>query len=195
MVDESCFITTLSTLLDSFSKSASSHVALYFILPLFMLLSRRRKSLTHFHMNYGTDISRITHFAPEISRFKPNLVWYIFIPADVICLVLQAAGGAMSSISSGSSQKGIDIAMAGLALQVAVLFFFCVVFGDYMIRYFRLRSDATLSRRMRFYFGFLATAVVLILGRCCYRCYELSEGYQDSKLITDEGLFIGLEGV
>lgn len=85
--------------------------------------------------------------------------------------------------------------MAGLALQVAVLFFFCVVFGDYMIRYFRLRSGAALTLRMRLYFGFLATAVVLILARCCYRCYELSKGYQNSDLITDEGLFIGLEGV
>jgi hypothetical protein len=43
--------------------------------------------------------------------------------------------------------------------------------------------------------SFLALAVVLILGRSIYRAYELSQGYRDSDLITDEGLFIGLEGV
>jgi hypothetical protein len=48
---------------------------------------------------------------------------------------------------------------------------------------------------MRIFFGFVSAAVILILARCAFRCYELSEGYEDSDLITDEGLFIGLEGV
>ena len=113
----------------------------------------------------------------------------------MVCLVLQAAGGALSTTSQGSSQTGVNIAMAGLALQVAVLVIFSALFADYMIRYFRSKSSHSLGLRMRVFFGFLSAAIILILGRCAYRCYELSKGYQHSDLITDEGLFIGLEGV
>ncbi|KAK5995475.1 Efflux pump himE [Cladobotryum mycophilum] len=144
---------------------------------------------------YITLSRTINYFAPEISRIKPELFYWIFIPADVVCLILQAAGGAMSTISKGKSQTGVDIAMAGLAFQVAVLVIFSVLFADYLIRYFRTGSSENMNLRMRLFFSFLGTAIILILTRCIYRCYELSKGYVNSDLVTDEGLFIGLEGV
>ncbi|KAM0556084.1 hypothetical protein ACHAPJ_006072 [Fusarium lateritium] len=144
---------------------------------------------------YVTLSKTIQHFAPEVSRFKPQLVWWIFIPADIVCLCLQAAGGALSTISEGSSQTGVDVALAGLSLQVVILVLFCVLLGDYLFRYFRSGSASALSMRMRLFFGFLSAAVIMILARCAFRCYELSEGYQDSDLVTNQGLFIGLEGV
>ncbi|RBR06401.1 uncharacterized protein FIESC28_11091 [Fusarium coffeatum] len=144
---------------------------------------------------YVTLSKIIKHFAPEVSRFKPEVIWWIFIPADIVCLALQGTGGALSTISQGSSQRGIDIALAGLSLQVVILVLFCALLGDYLWRYFRSGSSGALSSQMRIFFGFVSAAVILILARCAFRCYELSEGYQDSDLITDEGLFIGLEGV
>lgn len=144
---------------------------------------------------YVTLSKTIKHFAPEVSRFKPQLIWWIFIPADIICLVLQGTGGALSTVSQGSSQMGIDVALAGLSLQVVILVLFCAILGDYLWRYFRSGSSGALSKRMQVFFGFVSAAVILILARCAFRCYELSKGYQDSDLITDEALFIGLEGV
>jgi hypothetical protein len=144
---------------------------------------------------YVTLSKTINALAPEISRVNPKLFYWIFIPADVVCLILQAAGGALSTVSQGGSQTGIDIAMAGLILQVIILALFIVALSDYMIRYFRSGATGALNNRTRIYFAGLTTAIILILGRCFYRCYELSEGYQDSNLITDEALFIGLEGV
>ncbi|KAF5654147.1 phospholipid-translocating ATPase [Fusarium sp. NRRL 25303] len=144
---------------------------------------------------YVTLSKTIKYFAPEVSRFRPELVWWIFIPADVVCLVLQAAGGALSTVSQGSSQTGIDIALAGLSLQVVILVLFCALLGDYLWRYFRSGNASAMGNRMRIFFGFLSAAVILILARCAFRCYELSKGYRNSDLITDEGLFIGLEGV
>lgn len=85
--------------------------------------------------------------------------------------------------------------MAGLVLQVVVIFIFIVAFADYMIRYIRDLNTQALTWRVRLFLSFLGMAVVLILGRSIYRAYELSSGYRDSDLITDEGLFIGLEGV
>ncbi|KAK6700029.1 hypothetical protein SNK05_012822 [Fusarium graminearum] len=146
-------------------------------------------------VTFLTPTFSIKHFAPEVSRFKPQLIWWIFIPADIICLVLQGTGGALSTVSQGSSQMGIDVALAGLSLQVVILVLFCAILGDYLWRYFRSGSSGALSKRMQVFFGFVSAAVILILARCAFRCYELSKGYQDSDLITDEALFIGLEGV
>ncbi|CRK46111.1 hypothetical protein BN1723_006890 [Verticillium longisporum] len=147
---------------------------------------------------YVTLARAIVFFAPDISRIRPRLLWIFFITADILCLVLQAAGGAISSISAGSNNIGVDIALAGLILQVVLLFAFCVFFGDYMWRYIRsVKPDASraIGRRQRLFFGGLAAAIVLIFVRCVYRVDELSEGYQNSTKITNEGLFIGLEGV
>ncbi|KAM0279913.1 hypothetical protein ACHAQH_004354 [Verticillium albo-atrum] len=147
---------------------------------------------------YVTLARAIAFFSPELSRIRPRFLWIFFISADVLCLVLQAAGGAISSISSGSNNIGVDLALAGLILQVVLLFAFCVFFGDYMWRYVRSvkpNASRAIGRRQRFFFGGLAAAVVFIFVRCVYRVDELSEGYENSSKITDEGLFIGLEGV
>lgn len=47
---------------------------------------------------------------------------------------------------------------------------------------------------MNVFLAGLAAAILLILARCVFRCYELREGYS-GKTMSEEGLFIGLEGV
>lgn len=141
----------------------------------------------------------IRFFSPEISRLPPRLFYWLFISADLVCLILQAAGGALSTVSSGSSDTGVQVAMAGLSLQVIVLAVFAGFLADYMIRYVKLqrsRGAATvMARRQKLFFGGLTTAFVLILARCSYRVDELSEGYVDSDKVTNELLFILLEGM
>ncbi|KAL1876306.1 hypothetical protein Daus18300_002935 [Diaporthe australafricana] len=146
---------------------------------------------------YVSLAAAIEYFAPEVSRFRPRLYYWIFIPGDLICLVIQAAGGAMSTTSSGASQLGVDLALAGLVLQVAFMLIFCALFTDYLIRYARasrVAGAAPFTRRLAVFFGFMATATVLILVRCAYRLAELHEGY-GGHLVRDEALFIDLEGV
>ncbi|KAJ0123206.1 parasitic phase-specific protein psp-1 [Diaporthe amygdali] len=146
---------------------------------------------------YVSLAATIQYFAPEISRFRPRLYYWIFIPGDLICLVIQAAGGAMSTTSKGANQTGVDLALAGLVLQVVFMLIFCALFGDYLIRYARASravGGPKFTRRLGLFFGFIATATLLILTRCAYRLAELHEGY-GGKLVRDEGLFIGLEGV
>jgi hypothetical protein len=140
----------------------------------------------------------INYFSPTLSRFKPKLFYYIFIPCDLFSLVMQASGGALSVSSSGKSQIGVDLALAGLSFQVFTIVLFCCFFADYLIRYFRSpqgrTGTATLGVRLKLFFGFMILAVVLTIARCAYRLAELHEGYRGS-LIRDEGLFIALEGV
>ncbi|EFQ27023.1 RTA1 like protein [Colletotrichum graminicola] len=144
---------------------------------------------------YVTIGRAIDSFAPELSRIPTKVMYWLFISCDVFCLVLQAAGGALSTTSAGSSDVGVDLAMAGLVLQVIVLVAFCALFADYMARYTRSAAARPLTRRDKLFFGFLALAIVLILARCAYRVDELSDGYNQSEKLTNEGLFIGLEGV
>lgn len=78
---------------------------------------------------------------PYAPRIKPKYFSVIFITSDFICLVLQAAGGAIASLSGGtseqaraSSQMGINIMIAGLALQVVSLVIFIAGCVDFWIR-------------------------------------------------------------
>ncbi|KAF4982340.1 hypothetical protein FZEAL_2016 [Fusarium zealandicum] len=142
---------------------------------------------------YVTLSKTIGFLGPELSRFKPQLFYWIFIPFDIVCLILQAAGGALST-SSDNSDLGVDLSMAGLVLQVVVLVIFIATFGDYMFRYLRSGRAAHFHWRLIAFFAGLCTAIILVLARCIYRVAELREGY-DGDLIKHEIPFILLEGV
>ncbi|KAL2128811.1 hypothetical protein VTI74DRAFT_8604 [Chaetomium olivicolor] len=151
---------------------------------------------------YVTLSLAINYFGPSLSRFKPQLFYYIFIPCDLVSLALQAAGGALSTNTAGASQTGVNLAIAGMAFQVFTIAVFCGFFTDYLIRYFRSglwRNDEATrgdkeATRLKLFFGFMALAILFTLARCSYRLAELHEGY-GGDLVRDEGLFIGLEGV
>ncbi|KAK4450569.1 RTA1 like protein-domain-containing protein [Podospora aff. communis PSN243] len=141
---------------------------------------------------YITLSISISTLAPTLSRFPPLLFYWIFLPCDIISLILQAAGGAISTSTSGRGQTGVDLAIAGMAFQVFTILVFCGFLGDYLVRYFRALGRGEVS--VKVFFGMICVAVVLTLGRCTYRLVELREGYS-GRLIHDEGLFVGLEGV
>ncbi|KAL2752844.1 hypothetical protein ACRALDRAFT_1072666 [Sodiomyces alcalophilus JCM 7366] len=151
---------------------------------------------------YVTLSKAIEFFSPQSSRM-PARLFYWFILADIICLALQGSGGALSTLTSGVSQEGIDLSMAGLVLQVIVLVVFCGLFIDFMVRYLRrvrrLRPDVPMrdvvGPTQELFFGMLSVAFLFILGRCIYRVDELSEGYLGSARITNERLYISLEGL
>ena len=118
----------------------------------------------------------------------------LFIPSDVLSLVLQAVGGALSSTSTSpaSSKTGVNISLAGLSYQVFTLTVFAVLFIDYCVRL--PRNSLNHSSRFQIFVIALFSALVFILGRCCYRVYELSNGYSGPGL-ENEGEFIALESV
>jgi hypothetical protein len=127
---------------------------------------------------------------------NPKFFYWVFIPADIISLILQAAGGAMSASSEGDSDAGVNIALAGLILQVITLTFFSICVLDYMWCSRQTWRNTKLPGRFVNFCVFLALATVLILIRCVYRVYELSEGYsRESEALRDEAMFNGLEGV
>ncbi|KAK5717728.1 parasitic phase-specific protein psp-1 [Elasticomyces elasticus] len=141
--------------------------------------------------------------SPSSALFKPALYYQIFIPCDVVSLVLQAAGGAMSAQSGDGDSKtlkyGVDIGLAGLSFQVICLFAFIVLCAHFAWSYWRdikagKASAASLDGRFKIFLAFLTLSTITIFIRCAYRIYELSDGY-GGEAIHDQPTFIGLESV
>lgn len=137
----------------------------------------------------------IIYISRDSGRFNPSWFYWIFIPCDIVSLILQAAGGAMSATSNGKSQAGVDIALAGLIFQVITLTVFVVCVVDYMWRSRKSWNARRLPTNFIVFCSALALATLLVFIRCCYRVYELSEGYsRESEALRDEKLFNALEG-
>ncbi|KAF4828989.1 Glutamyl-tRNA(Gln) amidotransferase subunit A [Colletotrichum tropicale] len=136
----------------------------------------------------------INHLDPSLSRVKPKLFYWIFIPADVVSLILQAVGGGSSSVSTTKEavDRGVNISLAGLVFQVFSLVVFTILFMDYMVRYNRSIGRSKMNGKLRFFLLFLGLSTFFILLRCVYRIVELHEGYF-SHWFRDEALFIALE--
>lgn len=140
----------------------------------------------------------VIYLGPQYARFSPKLYYWIFIPCDILSLVLQSIGGALSSTSSGGSKTAVDVSIAGLSFQVFTLLIFIYLGFEFGLAYQKgqktERREPPLDMRFKVFVAALALAIILILIRCAYRIDELSDGY-NGPLIHKEGLFIGLEGV
>ncbi|KAI1080167.1 sphingoid long-chain base transporter RSB1 [Whalleya microplaca] len=154
----------------------------------------------------------VTAFGPENSRIPPEYYTRIFIPCDIISLILQAAGGGLASVASHqkkSADLGDNIMIAGLAFQVFTLLVFmalCADFGINTLRRRRALGDAAAldqdpalvavrrSRMFRGFLGALALSTVCIFWRSAFRVAELSGGWT-GELMGRQDLFVGFEGV
>ena len=130
----------------------------------------------------------------EASRFNPNYYYYGFIPCDFISLILQAVGGAISSSTDADSTNGVNIALAGLSFQIVTLFVFAVLASDYAFRSRYAWKKSSTATSFKVFVIFVTLATVLIYIRCCYRIYELHQGYsRTSSALRDQSLFSALE--
>lgn len=128
------------------------------------------------------------------ARFNPKLIYWVFIGCDIISLILQSAGGALSSDSTGNSGMGVNIALGGLAFQVATLTAFICICIDYARISAPSWKRTPLSTPFQIFVACLSLATITIFIRCVFRVVELSNGYsRQSKYIREPGLFIGLE--
>lgn len=147
---------------------------------------------------------------PSLSRFKPRNYTLIFVSSDILCLILQAVGGALAAEGVRKDKHrlhiGTDIMVSGLALQVFSLASFIVVSFDYAIRFWKkhyagtraaqnLDDDSSEEDRratpmQNFVFG-LGLATLTIFVRCIFRVAELQAGF-GGQLANDQVLFVSL---
>lgn len=148
---------------------------------------------------------------PALSRVRPTMYPWLFVPMDVSCLLVQAAGGALAASAGYTNttllNAGNRLIIAGIVLQVVVLALFGVASIDYYIRvkkYIQGRDSkgrqpteaaVTLWNNKRFRtFGIaVSVAYFCILIRCIYRVAEMAGGW-GNKIMQDEPSFIVLEG-
>ncbi|KAL2364607.1 hypothetical protein RJZ56_002469 [Blastomyces dermatitidis] len=144
----------------------------------------------------------------EISRIPPYLYTWIFIPCDILCLVLQGIGGGVAASGDQKKDKGLldngnRIIMAGIGLQVAVLSLFGTAALDYywrVSRYHRklLATDeeraAWRDRKFHIFAGAGSMAYLTIYSRCVYRIAEMAGGW-GNPIMRDEPSFIAMESV
>lgn len=144
------------------------------------------------------NAASITHTDRSISRLNPRFITFTFIPCDIISLVLQGAGGALSAGAStvDGTKIGVDVSKAGLIFQVITLVLFIGLSTDYLValRKSHQKRGISLEKLMKLVIVWLGVATVLILVRCIFRIYELKDGYF-APAFRDEGTFIAFESV
>lgn len=143
-------------------------------------------------------------YGQHLSRFKPRTYTLVFCTCDIISLVLQALGGGIASSANtvSGSDLGKNIMLAGLGFQVFSLIFFAIAAGEFALRVMKARGDRnpryvnlTSSRLFKSFLVGLVVAAVTIFARSTYRCVELSGGFNGTLFVSDEALFMVMEGV
>jgi len=142
-------------------------------------------------------------FGERWSRIKPRFYTYIFVSCDIMSLVLQGAGGGLAATSRGNQKQqktGDDLMMAGISIQVVILFCFGIASSDYIWR--RRRASEPLSSEAAFFarsimfkcFALGLTAAFLaIFVRCVYRIVEMAGGWRNA-VMQNEASFIVFDG-
>ncbi|KAL2262311.1 hypothetical protein VTK26DRAFT_1771 [Humicola hyalothermophila] len=143
---------------------------------------------------------------PPLSRLRPHLYPFVFVPLDVSCLCVQAIGGALAASAALSSyemvQHGNRCIIAGIVLQVVVLGLFGTTGADYFIRVRKwIKSDEAdpeavalwHDKKFRMFVYAVTGAYSGILIRCIYRIAEMAGGW-GNPIMQHESSFIVLEG-
>jgi hypothetical protein len=146
-------------------------------------------------------------YGESFSRLRPSTYSKIFIPCDIVSLILQAVGGALASTADNqtSLNRGTNIMIGGLSFQVFSLLLFMGLCVDIMLSIhsagksgkFSLNPDCAHIRSRGIFTFFLyaiGISTVAIFVRSVFRVAELSKGFHgplDNQQIT----YMVLEGV
>ncbi|CRL21241.1 RTA1 like protein [Penicillium camemberti] len=145
-------------------------------------------------------------YGENISRLRARTYTIVFIICDLVSLLLQASGGAVTSIADADqadlAQAGINTMIAGLVTQVVSLAIFMALCLDFAWKVRRnqhkLNPEIDMivlrnSIKWKAFLGGLALATLTIFVRSVFRVAELQGGFQ-SSLANNEVVFMILEG-
>lgn len=95
----------------------------------------------------------VTIYGESVSRLRPRTYTIVFVTCDLVSLIMQAVGGAITSIADSDqydlAQAGINIMIAGLASQVASLALFTALCLDFAWKVFKNPNDLNPDNSMR----------------------------------------------
>ncbi|KAJ7690839.1 RTA1 like protein-domain-containing protein [Mycena rosella] len=130
--------------------------------------------------------------------------WYarLFLPCDLIALVVQGVGGGMASSADtlAGANVGAHVMLGGICFQFVAIIVFSTLGCDYMRRYLRdrpLRPDSrargVLTPRLKLMLAALAFSTAVLIVRSVYRIVELVGGWEGSVIRT-EVYFVVFDG-
>jgi len=90
----------------------------------------------------------ITAIGSKLSILKPKWYTIIFVGCDLVALILQSAGGAISATADDKkgSDLGVNIMIAGLVSQCGSMVLFFGVWGHFVFRTQKAKRAGTLRR-------------------------------------------------
>ncbi|KAJ7037219.1 RTA1-like protein, partial [Mycena alexandri] len=146
----------------------------------------------------------IQRLGTSYSRLTPKWYTILFLPCDIIALVIQGVGGGMASSANdlAGANVGAHVMLGGIAFQFAVIILFSALTVDFVHRYLRdrpVRVEATaaargaLTPRLKIMLAALAFSTTTLFIRSVYRIIELSGGW-DGRIIHTEVYFNVLDG-
>ncbi|KAJ7864225.1 RTA1 like protein-domain-containing protein [Mycena olivaceomarginata] len=148
-------------------------------------------------------MSRIVErLGASYSRLTPKWYTILFLPCDIIALVVQGVGGGMASTATDldGANVGANVMLGGIAFQFAVIVVFTVFALDFTQRYIRDRPVRAeefprgfLTPRLKTMLGALAFSTTVLVIRSIYRLIELSGGWT-GRIIRTEVYFNVLDG-
>ncbi|KAI5240882.1 parasitic phase-specific protein PSP-1 [Aureobasidium subglaciale] len=144
--------------------------------------------------------------APALSPLQPSLYTPIFVSCDIIAILLQGTGGAISAAAAnGTSKKlldlGVNVMIAGLSSQVITLAIFALLAAVFFVRV--AQNEVMLSPSanhiwqdggFRCFMLSAVAAFLFVFIRCAYRIAELKDGW-GSAIMRREDEFIILDSV
>ncbi|KAF7341318.1 hypothetical protein MVEN_01868100 [Mycena venus] len=150
----------------------------------------------------------VERLGSSYSLLTPKWYTILFLPCNIIALVVQGVGGGMASSASdlAGANRGANVMLGGIAFQFVVIIVFSLLALDFTQRYIRDKPARTrtgnletsaargaLTPRLKFMLGALAFSTTVLFIRSVYRLIELSGGWT-GRIIRTEVYFNVLDG-
>ncbi|KAG2113961.1 RTA1 like protein-domain-containing protein [Suillus clintonianus] len=155
-------------------------------------------------------LGKIIHqVGPQFSRLTPKIYTILFCSFDVVCLIVQAVGGASAARAvsqESSATMGANIMLGGIAAQLFAIVVYVALAAEFFLRLkynapFRYADESrisekaqhSVSKNLRVMICGMALCVLCIFIRSIYRTVELAGGWF-GPVITTERYFDWLDG-
>ncbi|RDX55812.1 RTA1-domain-containing protein, partial [Lentinus brumalis] len=151
----------------------------------------------------------------KYSRLNARLYSRIFLTCDVVGFLVQSVGGGIAASAPAAHPEGSNIMLAGIVFQLISLTVFCVLSGEYLMRYHKEipgKSVALLgnsssetivasgdwmrepmSKEMKLLILGLLFETLFLYIRAIYRTIELADGFS-GRIIQTQVYFNVLDG-
>ncbi|KAJ6534141.1 RTA1 like protein-domain-containing protein [Mycena capillaripes] len=149
-----------------------------------------------------TILGRIIHqLGTSYSVVTPKYYIMVFLPCDIIALIVQGVGGGMASSADdlAGSNLGARVMLGGIGFQLAVIVLFSALSVDVVRRYLHDKPVRTvtargpLTTRLKIMISALAFCTTTLFIRSVYRVIELAGGWE-GRIIHTQVYFNVLDG-